>query len=87
MIYVTKTEKPMHNQKIEGLGFLRYYHIVGDSQGVSMKGEKDLNTSITQTFGLILRLLLLVSAKQNRNDSMAANSVSFGVEHRKPNQL
>ena len=85
MIYVTKTEKPMHNQKIEFLGFLGYYHIAGDSEGVSMKDEKDLNASTTQTSGLILHLLLLLSAKRNLKDSMNANDVSFGIEHGKLN--
>ena len=64
MIYVTKTENPMHNQKIEGLGFLGYCHIVGDNQGVSMKGEKDLTAYATQTVGLLhlvlVHLVLLV---------------------------
>ena len=86
MIYVTKTEKPMHNQKIEGLGFLGYYHIAGDNQGVSMKGEKDLSASNTQIFGLILSLLLLLSAKQNWNDIMNTNNVPICVEHTKPKQ-
>ena len=72
----------MHNQNIEGLGFLGYCHIAGNNQG-----QKDQNASNTQTFGLILHLLLLISAKRNRNDSMNANNVSFGVEHRKPKQL
>ena len=58
MIYVTKTEKPMHNQKIELLGFLGYYHIAGDNQCVSMKGEKDLNASATQTVGLVHLVLV-----------------------------
>ena len=45
-ISVTKIEKPMHNKKIDDLGF----RIAGGNQGLSTKVEKDLNAYCTQTF-------------------------------------
>ena len=83
-INVTKIEKPMHNQKIDDLGF----RIAGGNQGLSTKVEKDLNAYCTQTFAFIIHLthftFTLLGAR-NRRDSFKINDGSLTLEDRMPN--